>query len=81
MPVGATPAAFLLRNIKFYTILLYGSLCNICLYLQGQKLVSEAMNDAVLGIDLGDNEPSESDTDSMSTPTSSPSHRSGTGNI
>jgi hypothetical protein len=61
-------------------MLVCGSLCNIYLYLQGQKLVSEAVNDAVLGIDLGDNEPSESDTDSMSTPTSSPSHQPGPGN-
>jgi hypothetical protein len=61
-------------------MLLCGSLYNIYLYLQGQKLVSEAVNDAVLGLDLGDNEPSESDTDSMSTPTSSPSHQPGSGN-
>lgn len=72
--------AFMLRNIKFYTIFLCGSLYNIYLYLQGQKLLSETVNDAVLDLDLGDNEPSESDTDSMSTPTSSPSHRPGSGN-
>jgi hypothetical protein len=52
----------------------------IYLYLQGQKLISEAVNDVVRGIDLGDNEPSESDTDSLSTPTNSPSHRPMTGN-
>lgn len=80
MSLGARPATFLLRNIKFYTMLLCGSLHYIYLYLQGQKLVNEAVNDAVLGMDLGDNEPSESDTDSMSTPTSSPSHRPGSGN-
>lgn len=50
------------------------------LYLQGQKLISEAVNDVVRGIDLGDNEPSESDTDSLSTPTNSPSHRPMAGN-
>lgn len=50
------------------------------LYLQGQKLISEAVNDDVRGIDLADNEPSESDTDSLSTPTNSPSHRPMAGN-
>ncbi|XP_069677377.1 uncharacterized protein [Periplaneta americana] len=52
---------------------------SLLLLTQGQKLISEAVNDAVRGIDLGDNEPSESDTDSMSTPTNSPSHRPATG--
>ncbi|XP_021925317.1 uncharacterized protein LOC110832537 isoform X2 [Zootermopsis nevadensis] len=50
---------------------------SLLLLTQGQKLISEAVNDAVRGIDLGDNEPSESDTDSVSTPTNSPSHRPG----
>ncbi|XP_023725676.1 uncharacterized protein LOC111867727 isoform X2 [Cryptotermes secundus] len=48
---------------------------SLLLLTQGQKLISEAVNDVVRGIDLGDNEPSESDTDSLSTPTNSPSHR------
>jgi hypothetical protein len=54
-----------------------------CIYLclQGQKLINEAVNDVVQGMDLGDNEPSESDTDSLSTPTNSPSHRPMTGNM
>ncbi|KAJ9585424.1 hypothetical protein L9F63_002771, partial [Diploptera punctata] len=48
---------------------------SLLLLTQGQKLINDAVNDAVRGIDLGENEPSESDTDSMSTPTNSPSHR------
>ncbi|XP_049847284.1 uncharacterized protein LOC126299428 isoform X1 [Schistocerca gregaria] len=48
---------------------------SLLLLAQGQKLISDEVNDAVRNIDLGDNEPSESDTDSMSTPTNSPSHR------
>ena len=47
--------------------------------MQGQKLINDAVNDVVRSIDMGENEPSESDTDSMSTPTNSPSHRSAAG--
>ncbi|KAK7869046.1 hypothetical protein R5R35_002991 [Gryllus longicercus] len=48
---------------------------SLLLLTQGQKLLPEEVTAAVQNIDLGDNEPSESDTDSMSTPTNSPSHR------
>ncbi|XP_066998729.2 uncharacterized protein [Anabrus simplex] len=48
---------------------------SLLLLTQGQKLLPDEVNDVVRNIDLGDNEPSESDTDSMSTPTNSPSHR------
>nr|CAD7394722.1 unnamed protein product [Timema cristinae] len=49
---------------------------SLLLLTQGQKLLTDAVNEAVSNIDLGETEPSESDTDSMSTPTNSPSHRS-----
>lgn len=41
---------------------------------QGQKLDEQDLSAAIAHIDLGE-EPSESDTDSLSTPTESPSHR------
>ena len=44
---------------------------------QGQKQLSEGLTDAVQSLDLGE---TESDTDSISTPSSSPSHRNHPGN-
>lgn len=44
---------------------------------QGQKQLSEGLTDAVQSLDLGE---TESDTDSISTPSSSPSHHNHPGN-
>ncbi|XP_063233819.1 uncharacterized protein LOC134537383 isoform X2 [Bacillus rossius redtenbacheri] len=52
---------------------------SLLLLTQGQKLLTDAVNEVVSCIDLGETEPSESDTDSMSTPTNSPSHRASSG--
>ncbi|KAJ1531887.1 hypothetical protein ONE63_000535 [Megalurothrips usitatus] len=47
---------------------------SLLLLAQGQKLAEDELTAAIAHIDLGE-EPSESDTDSLSTPAESPSHR------